>query len=451
MPGISFEKAARFIKSDELLPENIAKIMCRIIDAAAPYEPYAAMIDETNPDERLGLHLVLDAEGLYSEDLYADVRRVTQKRYYLVVTYTKKHRLTTYEARQKLSDRIHEVFMRCVMNPLQARGRKLAIRLMLDMVNAAWTYTIGDMVRQEGFSRTNDFIQNELSSFGANIQMMCRGIYRWHLLATEASLKPVPEMPELPYGMTQEEVMKSLRDIEFDLVSKDAVLPFTLPPHLALPGIIVTGGQMLLKTEADARMLCGFILHDADHRIMLSWAISRMTGEFILGHTQLTPLVSVFTAVGTEAHYRYLQRYCIVHLLAAIQRGEIRERAYISGGLTDRLKESLTPPPTTSESGSSPLPKTGAVLYLPGSMRLDRERGRTIVREGSLSWRRIMAALQRCGVEIDFSHAHPKLRHGGKVTSYLNPHDRDQEYNRRVLYNTLEVLGISEADFFRQL
>lgn len=69
------------------------------------------------------------------------------------------------------------------------------------------------------------------------------------------------------------------------------------------------------------------------------------------------------------------------------------------------------------------------------------------IKPSRLTWRRIIPAMRRCGVEVTLTKNHPKFQRGEHVYHFVNYHEKDDGRIVRALYKALKKLQIAEEEF----
>lgn len=446
--------AESVIGKDEMLPDPIRKIIVRIVAAMMPYEELASGIAWDDLEEQRTLQLLLATDGVYSSQLFTDIDRLS-KHIPAHLDRLVAERGLMGQAVARLNNRMGEVMTRCVHQPLYQKKCYLGLLLINEANVASHQYIVGRWVRDHGLEFTGQLIECE-PTFTPAVRHIMRDVWSWYMYANDVSLRVSRAWPGFVSGLSREEMLSLLNDVDLEPTGTRAGVPFCLPQHLRHDRWIQ--GKICVTDKLDPRLLAVIILQDSLAR-ELTCAISRVTGDLVTSQLRFTPLRPAFARLESEGHYEYLREHCLAAVFEAVQRGDLKENPFATGDALDRLKEAATPVPGRDQDESVELAtdgkpfftKTGQVLHLPGSMRLEKTPRRLVVREGRLSWRRIMSALRRCGVTVDLSRAHPKLHREGRTASLFNAHNGDANFNRRILEEALTTLGISRADFFREL
>lgn len=74
-------KAERLVTKDPDLPDDLVKLAIRIIKRLEPYEPYSGVINWSNQREVVDMFTLLVLEGVFDDDLMADIRRLGRRMY----------------------------------------------------------------------------------------------------------------------------------------------------------------------------------------------------------------------------------------------------------------------------------------------------------------------------------------------------------------------------------
>lgn len=336
-------------------------------------------------------------------------------------------------------------------------------------------------IRKLGFEqalKANDAEQGDPESDA----VMAR-IFDW--FRVNEYVKPLSDA-EPCHDIQPDEIFSLVRDMEFMYVPGG--IPVRLPA-LTQDGVSLNGWLNAPdEDETETYALLFFVISDRNGLPMATGLVSRLTGEISLLGMNFVPVRICFNDHGT---YEAIRASILQAILAAVDTGALKERTFVNltpeeitqlrrtvTHTTDRplarpvaTKPGMQAPNEAMATPAMPSPSAGisppqppqppteltrteiaAAIEEMNRPRPDSERRtRIIERRSCMTWRQVMNALVRIGVEIDLTTTHPKLRFNGRKAGYVGSHEANEGKIRKALYVALDDLGIEKSTFFANL
>lgn len=436
----------RIIGRHKLIHKRLRRQLITVAAHYADYEPFAQELDLQDNQDRLLLWSLLDEEGVYSPEHIDDIARLGQ----LFMSLHPRPRGNPQQAALRYREAAHQT----LSQPLFDNGRFLGWQALEEASKYSFLGNSHKRIQHFGWDRacqiTDDLIRKKLEGPVAarvmNLFVLAHRLkhYRFHAGGTGVD------------GLSLTEAYRLLRDMDFAPTPDRGV-------DVSLPERLTRRLGMRLRVFANARQDPRFIVAfriEIQRHLTVVVALSRSTGELMPSDIRLLPLSLIFDRVGEAGHYEALKRLCTFAALQCALEGRLPERTYAQ--LTPvpppvRIVEPEPEPKIVDPNADIPehlrtwqphQPEPEALPDIEEEDAQTSETVRGIRRSGNLTWRKIMSALRRLGVTVDFGGKHPKLRKGDLSTPFLNPHgEEDIEHNRRVLRRALADLCITEAEF----
>ncbi len=416
-----------------------------------PYVEFGQHVDVSNNAELMELFALLEVSGYFSEALGRAISELADE-VHRVITDSSIEMAQRGMNRRTLArelanfDRKWNAYLHGFM-----RGSTL-MEIMVREVNGAHSFTyVRERIRTDGPNAIATMTQESPPEKNPFLSR----VIRWHALAHWTKRNDV-RIPDLHGGATYEQAFAVLREtvLEPEKELRFGFLPFDYPErYAAVTCFCPTGMNPLL--------LAIFTIRNSSNWILAEWSISRTTGEVVMPEYAFQPLLNCFGTFRQEHLYVALRQWSMAHLFNAVLDGKIGEETYVSLSREEEDTDEVPfDPPVPEEVTVEAVAQVVAVepvletlVSEPEAPRPERERKQRepAFERSRYSWRRIMRALIRCGVEVTMGGKHPKLRYEGRVGTFLNPHSQDTHKNVYVLWATLKQLGISRATFRENL
>ncbi len=460
-------------RDPQFLPDDVRKFALRIARRLEPFEAYSGLIDWGCHRDVVDLFSLLIFNGVFGEELVADVARLAGRMHVSVLRHLSKFALGTVSERafDNFCVLFGDAFEKQVLAPIMADGRRLAYLCLSEGILKFRAHSIQTAVEAIGIDQTFHRMRMLTEPGARLLESHQRDLYEAGWWAVVDWLSNAPDPDEI---MSQEQFTDAaavLSETEFADLREPIQVPlprvFESFPQATcymtiLPGLVFTG-------------LIDFVLRwSPDNSV--NWTLSRLGGRFMSRTSLLLPFDAPFRHYDKMRSYEYLCRASVAAVLEALHVGTLCEDIDAGGDdlairlelsrlsrLIDTLPATILPTvgipeealPMTLLVAASPLAQVANGGFDDAcAMGTGRRKRRSLPshRPRVLGWRKIMAGLSRWGVAIDITTTHPKLTYGGKTAGFLNRHPgEDPAFNRRVLEQTLATLGIDPDAFYRSL
>lgn len=423
----------------------------RIADMARtlePYEDFASEFSHGPIGDKLALVEILDQQGILSpafKQQFDAIARIVsgipaalQEKFDRAPLASKRLLKGQLEAQVREHDRATNL----IAGRLTADNRPLARNLYAEALRGSIVLSLERNIVQRGFST----VWREKKETSEDIH--------WIAFAIAAERAPLTERQKDPLDFSIDEKLRLLKEAQFQPSNQFA---YQLPYKNEEKQLNIV--MQVLETT-NALTLVNFVIPFPG--LNLNGSFSRATGELHVNNAMLLSLEEHFRIAGAQNAYKNLREIIINALFDAWEKGALTEEEYVTFdelpadnvvSIETVIKEDTIVDSTNSEESITEpetKPETEiAVSTAQTAAPVPERKKRYSTRR--FTWRRVMAALKRCGVEIDMGHAHPKLRYDGKTAGYLNSHDRDTRHNRQVVQDTLATLQIPFETFLEKL
>lgn len=454
-------KPERLFPASKFLPDDVRKLVIRLVKLLHPYERYAATVDWTNERDIIDLHTVLSLEGVYGEELRENVERLSKRIFVYMRKVTEAYAAQTddYNYLNQSVEEVARQVERAIMKPIITDGRHLASECMAQAMNDARVLNIRGQIRQYGADAYIGEITRQAARHRSPNFDISNYEAWWFKLVND-----MPAYPDPQTILTDERFSDAAAVLsEVDLRPTTREVPCAVPRVFRyLPEVscaLITNKNPIMSE------LAVFIMRWAPNN-SVDWRLYRDGCHISNMHSRFLPSTAPFVHANKLGAYECLRRDCTLAVLRALECGQLEESSYVDD--TDfatrlelsqlaRLIAALPERPDSPEPAPERQPDSAPpplVFDRSGSMGTGKrvKREQASYRPRTLSWRRIMGALSRFGVKIDFTTNHPKLVYRGHTAGFLNRHsEEDPAFNRQVLDRTLVELGIDHGDFYRTI
>jgi len=471
---MAFTNPKRFLPKS---PAISADLRDRVIDLAKALEPFEMAAKDAfskGPLERRELCELLEWNTVSGPMLARQVERCGR------ALYVEK-RAVQRKADQHLSEASIQVCVKAtcsLLNSFQEIGRWL----FSDGRNLA-SYHLSEVKSYSNVLEERDFVARRgteslarRAQSAGNLESAIRA--GW--FKANERVRILPRGPA-EGSLNADEIFSLIRDMEFSDTSEDGIR--ILLPSLAIDGIPLTARLAQMPSENPfIHML--FFLNDEHGALLAAGALCRLTGEILIGGMSIIPARICF---DDREVYETIRSEIFHAILAAVDAGALVEKEFVdltpaeiaqlkrvvahaadrpmarptktNGAATAKVETTEPPPELPPEPELAPRPpaeltpdEIAAIIEEMNRPRSDIERrDRIVARRSCMTWRQIMSALRRLGVEIDLTTRHPKLCFEGRKTGYVNSHEANERKVRHVLYRVLDDLGIDQPTFFANL
>jgi hypothetical protein len=458
---IAHTKLDRLIGDDEVISDEVRKLVIRVSKLVEPFEEYAATIDWSERRDVIDFYLLMHLEGAFGPSVIENIDRLAKRTMNHLCASSRRlmdRQGGSSSDSERYANRFGRAMIKNVHLQLLRDGRRLAFLCIKEAEFLTGQFNTQANVVNNGLEAYLHYIRQRQSvpvddpfTYQANW---------WALVSkTRDDVDPDQIMSEAEF----QDAVRVLSETDFTASTESVDIPVpSVFRSLVRPKCRMTIDPMLF-----ANGLAVFFL-DWEGHSSINWSISRVDGHCQLMTSLLTSSDFIFEHFEKKRAHDYLMRYCVAALLKALKTGQLREVTYVAGDdfatrlellqLARQIEAEKDVTCTVPEIGIVPqavaaMPQS-SFLDLSGSMGHGKRTKRFSPwhRPGSLSWRRIMGALKRCGVTIDLTTRHPKLTRNGKTAGFLNRHsEEDLAFNLQVLYKTLDKLEVSLDSFYAAL
>ncbi len=435
-----------------LFPADVKKELIPVAKALEPYEEFAAESEGTVFEDKQALIELLDQQGIITPEFLLRFQDIG-KGFVKERVAQEQKQLTSSSATQKLLKKQVEDTLRArnsVFQRLEKDKRPLAAAVLHEASSYSYEKTIERMIDRHGLTKVIMSVGSPRPDLAEKDRLRAIQHLSWLQYANTMKHVLANKPPDRPSKAETENQLALLKEVSFS--NQETMTVNVFLTGVTEPLQIHVG----VSDDLDAFTLAVFTVEFGVTRA--SGKLSRVTGQIHPQDHFLFTLENHFAYSAHEEHYEFLRSAVIGALEKGYLSGLLKEKVYVEITPSDAPQEATPESAHDDEVVShESLPddtnsETADTHDLPDDPQEDAlSTKKTRYSTRRLSWRRIMAALKRCGVEIDMSYAHPKLRYEDKVTSYLNSHDKDQKHNKNVLFQTLKQLGISKDEFMAKL
>lgn len=439
-----------------LVPQAIIERSFQLADLMAPYEPWAQAIDWDVDAERRDLFRVLELEGMYSQhlfDLVVEIGRLIQDTLSQGIERLERQGAAPGQFKREIREFNFEL-NRLVTRPLQRRGR-LSSEVHRECEAISHFLDINNQVARRGkhaFQIMYDQTHRQMSDgYKKLVDLFMMAV--WGRVSGN-------RCPRLPQGITDRDAVALLHDVDLQPTSEP--LPVDLPLNFYHYSVKTT---LQIIPDQDPLIVAVFrAVAGAQGEYTFEWALSRLHGGLVGGGYRLISTSFPFRQCRNLKTYAVIRHCSMVAIVEALLDGRLKEIGYLPPEALaepeelpqgmEAIDDELVEPTSDEVEMAVPIalpPKTAVAADDGAAVERVRELRKLVLPSGALTWRRIMSALRRCGVEIRWGSRHPRLYFQGRVATWLNPHSDDAGQNRRVLSSTLRVLGIERQVFIDAL
>lgn len=267
-------------------------------------------------------------------------------------------------------------------------------------------------------------------------------------------------------AQTPQEQMREKKLLE-NMVQELQDLAFqeTVGTHVTLEDFYWRGApvrcRIFVTRDQSPLALCKIMLEGASGVHIAEGYVSRITGDITVNETLVTSAEEVFTFFQAEHVAKLLKKSVLnaIHALWHKESLQEAEEVFLDGeegeeGQNEEVVHDHVVHEQRKRESEIFREDRGSREGGEGEPARVEKKAERKGDRGSLagySWRHVLHALRRCGVQVVLSGDHPKLRYQGKTIDYLNRHDDDPRRNRHVVHKTLRALGISVEEFKKKL
>lgn len=422
----------------------------KIALAAAPYD--ALLRAEIEPGDSIALFELMDLEGFFTPELIEHIQKSADDISDYGTSQLKacrslgEHRRATARFNGALDH---------IRRSLEENGFKISSLLMNEIMASVDHLKLGQQIRQHGVSETKtSLIQNQQAyKYSPDAILTSNRDLAWYEIAEAASRQPQQQFRSIT---DMPAVRSILSTVDLDLVDGTAVsTPYTFSARLGIPHL-----RFYFMQSANPLSLCRLVVYsNISKKIVTSSEITRGNGDITFYGCSFISVITAFNAFQAGRAYLYLKDVVTASLYELLVRGIIKEREYISDARleaddTPNAIESAPQAPVTTELERENEDEPVITAELPREETVPNNKATApiVVGKNRLNYRNILSALFRCGVSIDKSGRHVKLRLGERTTPFLNRHQKeDPHHNLQTLRRALDALGIPETTFFAEL
>ncbi|KKW30910.1 MAG: hypothetical protein UY72_C0001G0022 [Candidatus Uhrbacteria bacterium GW2011_GWD2_52_7] len=463
-PRLKLEKVVDF---KQPFPEKIPKKLLKIGKTFDRFEDIALSTDYLDSKGQLDLTDLMEIEGALNAELASDIETIG-KQWQIYVRSMELHFIGYPDGQRMMGKHMTVVddqynnFLRKLISERRPIFQKFAI----EAVQLSYLYSL---IQTASHLDLQEFIEQSRKNTHTPEQ---RALIDW--VAISRLLRATGKPPEL--DLPHKDAFELLRDCEF---SKGVTAPFVIQ-SVTFHGTPIKGRIRIYPAQNPLALAVMELINPHNNDIMANAVISRLTGELVPDGMQVISGKVAFDAINRPEVYTLLRDIAINELFTAVTRGEIRDKEYVTINEAEQTTTTIRPvkirrivpvdiQPTPSETLPEPVAeisvhreeveKSDAVHEPSIAEQLaainttnEKTKQEVVVRQESrLTWRRIMRALKRIGVEIDLSTTHPKLKYERATTRFLNSHESDTGRNKHELYRALKELNIDRDRFFAAL
>lgn len=474
--GLKKEFAPARLRLDKLVefqppfPDKIPKRLLKIGKTFDRFEDIALSSDYQDSKGQLDLTDLMEIEGALSPELVTDIEAIGKQ----WQTYTKSmemHFIAHPDGLRKMNQHMGVVDGQYnnFLKKLASERRPIFQKFAIEGVQLSYLYSLIQVASRLHF---DDFIKRTRETAKTFEQ---QALIDWVSMSHILRASGQPSKIDLPH----KDAIELMRDCEFE---EGVTQPFTIP-SITLRGVPIRGQIRIFPSQNPLAIGVLELINPHINEVMARTLVSRLTGELVPDGLQLVSGQVAFDTVNRPEVYTTLRDLAANELLGAVTRGEIKDRIYVTIDKDEQTKTSIRPvkirritpvtiEPSLIESPSSEPIVTQAPPEAAAPQQTDiqhhgpsiaeqlaainvtngKDKPEVVVRQESrLTWRRIIRALKRIGVEIDLSAAHPKLKYQRATTRFLNSHESDTARNKHELYRALKELNIDRDRFFAAL
>lgn len=436
--------------------------------ALEPYEDFAKTFGKGPIEDKIALIEILDQQHVISPEFLNEFGKVgrlidlmnvrAERQLHAAVTTHTKNGEPTSEDGARAIRKAQEEHRRIVREVERTTGsilsrfdkdqRPLAKAVMTEALTMSFVRSLERNILRQGAKKVMADYAPDGLTMEDNERFHGQRHLAWIRHAAGAGKLKLGEYKEKPDDFTVEEKLKLLRDAEFMPAAPMAFqLPFGSPS---------TGPATLILSVSESNnafTIANVVVRLGNERVACS--LSRLTGQLHPTGGMFFTLEDEFRFAGAQRYYAFLRETIIRTLFVAWERGKLTEQTYLEIDPETDKEAAVDVPveehaPITDSTIPEVQPQTPVIEESVSTNVSVPERKRRFA-TGRISWRRVMTTLERCGVQIDMGHAHPKLKYEGRTTRYLNSHEKDPRHSREQLFNALADLGISRETFFEKL
>lgn len=453
---------------DKHLPPEIRMPILALVRHLETYDDLIPFVSWDSPQARLDFIAMIDSAGGFkpvptmvrtiAKALYKELDRVMER---------DQNRGVSIVQHQRHCRRF-DGWMNDLIDQLGRADRYLS-RMALE--DAARTTLTHNMTRDIAFAGIHTYVQDVFKGAGrAEEHENASWLAQWFLFAELLAGAAIPARirSHVDPSIDWRQAFSFLRETDLTPCHQ---IPFSIPFRSGITPFRTTGN---LSVERDmdplyiARMDV-FLTFD-DKRYHLGAALSRVNGELLMLPSRFTDPTEIFTSRNAMPALAALREAMILALFDALATGHIREQAWLPSSAFSELfpveppqapVPEASPLPAPSEEVAERTPSPNALLTRQNVITFEElealngkaptQPRRVILRTRQLTWRRIIAALGRCGVRVEAGGKHVKLVLGNKSHAFLNPHDQETRKNVWVLKEVLETFEISHERFYAAL